>query len=67
MSSDQDHSGGFLSFANRVVRLIFNGRTQIISSEVELHSLDPVEVVPSRDLQSGEVEFIQIRHVPITK
>ncbi|KAM2527034.1 hypothetical protein TB1_024328 [Malus domestica] len=67
MSSDEDHSGGFFSFTNRIVRLFFNSRTQVLCSEVELHILDPLEVVPSRNLQSDEVEFVQIRHVPITK
>ncbi|KAM2967112.1 hypothetical protein FF1_027411 [Malus domestica] len=59
MSSDEDHGSGFLNFTNRVVRLIFNGMTQVLCSEMELHILDPLEVVPSRDLQSGEVEFVQ--------
>ena len=67
MSSDEDHNGGFFSFANRVVRLFFDSGMQVLSSEVELHILDPLDVVCSRDFQSGEVEFVQIRHVPITK
>ncbi|KAM2518280.1 hypothetical protein PS1_033091 [Malus domestica] len=67
MSLDEDHGSGFLSFANRVVRLIFNGGTQILCSEVEFHILDPLEVVPFSDLQNGKVEFVQIRYVPITK
>ena len=67
MSSDEDHGSGFLSFANRVVCLIFNGKTQILCSEEELHIFDPLAVVSSKDLQSGKVEFVQIQHVPITK
>ncbi|KAM1151399.1 hypothetical protein ACFX19_034722 [Malus domestica] len=67
MSSDEDHSSGFFSLAKRVVRLFFNGETQVLCSEVELHILDPLKVVPSKDLQSGEVQFVQIRHVLITK
>ena len=67
VSSYADHGSGFLSFTNRVVRLIINGRMQILYGVVELHILDPLNVVSSRDLQNGEVEFVQIRHVPITK
>ncbi|KAM1480812.1 hypothetical protein ACFX2I_027912 [Malus domestica] len=67
VSLDEDHGSGFLSFAYRVVRLIFNGTMQILCGEVELHILDPLEVVSSRDHQSDEVEFVQIRHVLITK
>ena len=65
MSLDEDHCVCFFSFANRVVRRFFNGGTKVLCSEVELHILNPLEVVPSRDLQSGEVEFVQIRHGPI--
>ncbi|TQD71250.1 hypothetical protein C1H46_043216 [Malus baccata] len=50
MSSNEDHSSGFLNFANLIVCLFFNGGTQVFCSEVELHILDPLEVVPSRDL-----------------
>ncbi|KAM2260747.1 hypothetical protein FF1_042320 [Malus domestica] len=67
MSSDEDHSSGFFSLANRFICCFFNSRTQVLCSEVELHILNPLEVVPSRNLQSGEVEFVQVRHVPITK
>ncbi|KAM2351960.1 hypothetical protein ACFXTH_006705 [Malus domestica] len=49
VSSDEDHGSDFLNFANQVVRLIFNGGMQIFCSEVELHILDPLEVVSSKD------------------
>ncbi|KAM2153551.1 hypothetical protein ACFX1Q_045482 [Malus domestica] len=46
MSLDEDHSSGFLSFANQVVYLIFNGGMQVLCSEVELHFFDPLELGP---------------------
>ncbi|CAN6693449.1 unnamed protein product [Malus baccata var. baccata] len=67
MSSDEDHSGGFLSFTNQIVRLIFNGRTQILCSEVEFHILDPLETSETKPNHPLIVIEIRPRHKTFSK
>jgi len=60
MSSNEDHSCDFIRFFCFIIR--FNGNSQLLGNQVELHILHPFQVVSSRDLQSSEIQLIKVRH-----
>ena len=60
ISSDEDYSCDFVGFLCLIVRL--NGSSQLLGSQVELHILNPLQVVSFRDLQSSEIRLIEVRH-----
>ena len=62
MSSNEDHSYGFVRFFCLIVRL--NGSSQLLGSEVELQILYSLQVVSSKDLQNSEIKLIEVRHSP---
>ena len=67
VSLDEDYSSSLLSFVNWVVGRFLDGGSKILCSKMELHVLNPFWVVSSKYFQSGEIELVQVRHVPKTE
>jgi len=58
MSLDEDHICGFVRFLRLIVRL--SGFSQLLDSQVKLHIFYPLQVVSFRDLQSSEIQLIEV-------
>ncbi|KAM2344548.1 hypothetical protein ACFXTH_008538 [Malus domestica] len=68
VSSNEDHCSSFLSFVDRfVVGRCLDGSSNTLCSKMKLHVLNPLQVVSSRYFQNGEIELVQVRHVPKTE
>ncbi|KAM2067739.1 hypothetical protein ACFX1T_044043 [Malus domestica] len=64
VSLNEDHSSSFLSFVDGcIVDWFLDGSSKTLWNE-ELHVLNPLQVVSSGDFQKGEIELVQVRHVP---
>ena len=62
-SADEDHSSSFLSFVDGfVVGRFLDSSSKTLCSKMELHILNPLWVVSSKDFHNGEIE-----HVPKTE
>ncbi|KAM2566756.1 hypothetical protein TB1_009216 [Malus domestica] len=68
VSSNKDHCSSFLSFIYEGgVGRCLDGGSNTLYSKIEFHILNPLQVVSSIYVQSGEIELVQVRHVPKTK
>ncbi|KAM1698793.1 hypothetical protein ACFX2K_030221 [Malus domestica] len=61
VSLNEDHCSSFLIFIDGfVVDMCLNGSSNTFYSKMELHVLNPLQVVSSRDFQSGKIELVQV-------
>ena len=59
MSSNEDHCSSFLSFVDRfVVGRCLDGGSNTLCNEIDLHVLNPFQIVSSRYFQSREIEIV---------
>ncbi|KAM2273926.1 hypothetical protein ACFX1S_043796 [Malus domestica] len=61
VSSNEDHCNSFLNFNDWfIVDRFLNGGFNTLCSKMELHILNPLQVVSSRYLQSDEIKLVQV-------
>ncbi|KAM1390754.1 hypothetical protein ACFX2I_018545 [Malus domestica] len=61
MSVDEDHSSSFLSFVDGfIVGRFLDNSSKTLCSKMELHIVNPLQVVSSRDIQNDEIKLVQV-------